>query len=439
MLSCCCSKFLSAQTTIDSAVSIIDTAARGNHFGKNFYSFSMDILGFYRNLQFRQKEHEINFNNRVASLDNSDYGIYFRPSIDLKFKGISLAIQPRLNTEYNQVDGKYELKDLYLQKAKLDIQLSTKIKASAGRYFKTIGTSLITNPSNLFFVETNSINPKIELMPQDFVEVAFNAGKNLNINLIANLAKGEDNYNRAPYFGFKRQYGIQIDHYSNSFQLGALLSSDESGRSGIGLYGQKNVGSSLVFWIDAALKYNPNRFYPRSPEKKEIRELINYEMVNGLENRKLFIQGLLGMSYTFSFGPTLNFEYYYNSMGYKSEHLNSYWKMIYQSSDYNFDITTELSKKNMGRAINPGMQFIRNNYLLTQFGQNDVFDQLNFFVRYFHCLDDNSQQISALAEWNILDRLELFSTVLVNPLSGKKGDFNRLVSSQLMFGLIYRL
>ncbi|MDQ1152382.1 hypothetical protein QE382_004366 [Sphingobacterium zeae] len=408
-------------------------------FGKVKTSFSMDVLTFSRNLRFRENEHTVNFENRVAKLDRGDFGAYFRPLISFEIDNIKLDIQPRLNTEYDQINKEYVLDNFFFQKFKADVQLGTKVKLSGGRYFKTIGTSLITNPSNLFFIETNPINPKLEIAPKDFFEIAFSATKDLNINLIANLGKGEDKYYVAPYFDFKRQYGVQVDFYSGSFQNGLIFSIDESKRWGVGTYGQKTVGNSLVFWIDANLKYKPNRFYSQIPMAPEIRDIINYEMVNGEENSHVYVQGLFGMSYTFNFGPTLNLEYYHNGIGYNRSQLDRYWTMIYQASDYNFDISEQLSNRNMGRAINPGMQFIRKNYIFSQFGQNDLFGKLNFFVRYLNCLDDKSQQLSALIEYNLSNRLELFTTVLFNPTRNTKTDFGRLVKNQIMTGLIYRL
>lgn len=202
----------------------------------------MDILSFYRTLNFHDGVHSLNYNNEIAKLDNKDFGVYLRPLLNLKRKKISLELLPRLNSEYNQVENKYEFDAFYFQKAKLDIQLLKNFKGRVGRYFKTIGTSSITNPSNLFFVETNPLNSKLELRPKDFLEMGFNAAKNISLNLIANIGKGNDKYYDAPYFDFDRQYAIQLDAYGNSFQAGTLLSMDEAKRWALGILWSKKCG-----------------------------------------------------------------------------------------------------------------------------------------------------------------------------------------------------
>lgn len=112
--------------------------------------------------------------------------------------------------------------------------------------------------------------------------------------------------------------------------------------------------------------------------------------------------------------------------------------MISTSSDYNFDITKQLAILNLGRSINNGLHYLRKNYLLSQFGQNDFLGKINYFFRYAYCFDDNSNQLSSLIEWNINDYLEFHSELLYN-IGGINTGFNRLIKNQIMCGIIYKL
>jgi hypothetical protein len=401
--------------------------------------FSLDVLSFYRAVNLKTEKGSINFNNQIAELDRSDFGLYFRPSYIGNWRKIKFDIQPRVNTEFNQIKNRYEINKFYLQKAKIDFQINENLVIRGGRFFKSIGTGMFTNPSNPFFIETTPLNPKLEIYPQDFIEFGIHLKNNFTLNAIANIDKGNDSYYEAPFFDFQKKYAVQLDYYGSSFQLGSILSIDQVKSGLLGIYGQKNIGRSIVVWVDASMRNKVQRFYPRAPLKQEVADLVNYEMIDGKENNKYTLQSVVGMSYTFSFGPTISAEYYLNKMGFNKTQLDDFAKMIYYSSDYNFDITKELSKRNMARSLYPGMRFIRDNYIFSQFGQNDVLGKFNYFVRYFNCLDDQSQQFSGMIELNISDKLELYSVLLFNKGEKPFGDFSRIIKNQIMAGLIYRL
>jgi len=97
-----------------------------------------------------------------------------------------------------------------------------------------------------------------------------------------------------------------------------------------------------------------------------------------------------------------------------------------------------LANRNLGRAINTGLPYLRQNYLFTQVSENDVLDTFNYAIRYIYSIDDRSYQISTLLEWNATDSLEIFTLGLLNN-GDTKSDFGRLIRSQLLVGTIYRM
>jgi hypothetical protein len=153
-------------------------------------------------------------------------------------------------------------------------------------------------------------------------------------------------------------------------------------------------------------------------------------MINSSKNEKLFFSGLAGASYTFSFGPTLYLEYLYNGKGYSNEEFKTLTNLIEDATNYNFDITRNLSDLNLGRAINTGMPYIRRHYVFTQIGENDVLGKLNYNLRYFYGLDDSSSQLSALLEWYAADNIEVFAVSLFN-FGKQESNFNRLINNQI--------
>jgi len=398
-------------------------------------NYSIDFFSFFRSLDFRDEKGSINLNNEVAQLDYFDYGIYLRPDITFEKNRVKLSIKPRYNLELDQYNSKYILDDAYFQELMLNYNLSNKSSVHVGRAFKNIGSSNIVNPSNVFFFESVSLNPKLELRPMDFFEYKYSFSHKWKAQLIANIGKGESNDYDYPFFEFFRKYAIQLDNYGESSQYSFIFALDENKRYDFGFNGQRNMNDALLVWVDGALNYNPNRFYPLLGHSTN---LINYEMTNGDRNNILFFSTVAGASYTFEIGPTLSLEYYFNGKGYDQSTSKIYYNMISTSSDYNFDITKQLAILNLGRSINNGLHYLRKNYLLSQFGQNDFLGKINYFFRYAYCFDDNSNQLSSLIEWNINDYLEFHSELLYN-IGGINTGFNRLIKNQIMCGIIYKL
>ena len=400
---------------------------------KEKISWSVDVLSFVRTTDFEDTTGSVNPENRVADLDKEGLGLYFRPDLKYKDTRLFIGLKPRYNVELNR-DKNIE-DEFYFQEAKIKWQFQNNFYAVAGRYIKSIGTSTFINPSNPYFIESGRVNPKIELRPMDFVEFNYTTKKNLDITLISNIARGESNFYDPLFFDFKRSYGALVEHYGTSANLGSILNISEDKRYHLGFFGQKNMNDAIVLWVDGALNYNPNRHYPVNDHSLN---LLNYEMVNSFENEKLFFSGLLGASYTFSFGPTLYLEYLYNGKGYSNEEFKTYTNLIEDATNYNFDITRNLSDLNLGRAINTGMPYIRRHYIFSQIGENDVWGKLNYNLRYFYGFDDNSSQLSSLIEYNFRDNFEIFTVFLSN--FGKQGsDFNRLINNQLMIGVIWKI
>jgi len=410
-----------------------DTIVKKDSIVKKSLNYSIDIFSFLRSTSFRKEKKTINPGNELAKLDSFDYGLYIRPDINYEKKKISINLKPRYNLEYDQYNNNYILDDFYFQELKLKYNLSNKSTVYFGRYFKNIGTSATINPSNLFFSESISLNPKLELKPMDFFELKYSLSLKWKLQLMANIGKGESEIYEIPFFEYHRKYALQIENYAESSQFSLLFAFDENKSYDFGFNGQKNMNEAILIWVDGAFNYKPNRFYPVQGNSTG---LINYEMIN--DNKKLFFSNIAGASYTFNFGPTFSLEYFYNGRGYDRLNSKIYYDMILTSSNYNFDVTKELAKKNLARAINPGMQYIRKNYLFSQFGQNDFLNQVNYFFRYAYCFDDNTSQLSSLIEWNVINDLEIHSVVLYN--FGKQNNgLNKFIRNQIMLGIIYKL
>jgi len=407
--------------------------------------WGLDVMPFVRHTKFADQPETLNPDNRVALLDEFDGGLYIRPSFTYRLRKdddiLRVWAKPRFNFNTGNDEGNifdeddYSL-DFFFQELKAKWQINQNLYLLAGRYLKEMGSSIFINPSNPFLPNPGRLNPKLEQKPMDFVELNYSFQNNWNFSLIANLHEADNPSYEFPFFDFKRNYGLLGEYYGASENLGLLVSIDENEKYHLGTYGQKNITEALLVWMDAALEYNTDRFYPVTGHWTEPR-LLDYDMIDGEANKELFATALLGASYTTRLGPTVQVEYLYNGKGYNDDEASLFYEMIASSSRYNFDITKDLANINMARAINPGMPYIRRHYLFTQVGENDLFGALNYNLRYIYSFEDQSSQFSSLIEWN-LNNIELYSVLQFN-FGDRETDLKRLIDHQLMFGLIYRL
>jgi len=395
--------------------------------------WSVDILPFARHLSFQDEYGTLNPQNRIASLNDYDAGLYLRPNFKLKKSKFLIIANPRINTlvqNNNETDVEF-----YFQELKLKWYVNNALYVSGGRYIKSIGTSIFINPSNPYFIENNGVNPKFELRPIDFVELNWTTKKSLGVTFIANLFEGEALNFGFPNFDFYRNYGIQLEYFGNSGTYGLCFNLTENENYHLGFNAQRNVNEAVLVWVDGALKYNINRYYPVAGHSTN---LLSYESIDGPLNDQTFFLGLVGASYTFKFGPTIYLEYFFNGAGFDNATYDIYKDLVVDASKYNFEITRDLANLNLARSINTGMPFIRRNYLFGQLGENDILNgHLNYNLRYFYCPDDNSGQFSTLIEFNALNNLEIFNLSMLN-IGTNDSSFKRILYSQFMFGAIYR-
>lgn len=400
--------------------------------------WSVDILTFGRQTEFPDEPGTLNPENRIARFSTYDGGMYIRPELKYSNDKFGIWVKPRINLDVrdntsNQTGEDDFEAEFFFQELKVRWYINQSSFLMAGRYLKNIGSSVFINPSNPFFIDPGRLNPKFEIRPMDFVEYNYSKDR-WSLSLIANLHEGQTPEFQEPFFEFERRYSVFAEYYGDSDNFGAIFSVDEEERIHFGYFGQKNLNDALLAWIDGSVEYKPNRFYP---VRGHSTGLIPFDMINGAENEQVFFTALAGASYTFNFGPTLQLEYYFNGKGYTDEEFDLLQEVIASAADFNFDVTRLLSYRNLGRGITTGMPYIRKHYLFSQLGQNDLFSQLNFNVRYFYALEDGSSQITSLIEWNVAPSLEIHSVLLKN-FGGRATDFNRFLDHQIMMGFIFK-
>ncbi|MDP2158742.1 MAG: hypothetical protein Q8K68_13660, partial [Nitrospirota bacterium] len=97
-------------------------------------------------------------------------------------------------------------------------------------------------------------------------------------------------------------------------------------------------------------------------------------------------------------------------------------------------VISGLGQKVLGQTINTGLRFLRKNYALLQYTQNNIKNNLDLTLRWTRNLDDGSGQLTALVTYSLGNHLELFSVGVLNG-GGKDTEYGSIMDYQLMLGL----
>ena len=137
-------------------------------------------------------------------------------------------------------------------------------------------------------------------------------------------------------------------------------------------------------------------------------------------------------------GPTLTMEYIYNGPGYSHRQARDYYRLRKDASDA-FDLTgpiSDLSRLTLSQTADPGLRFLRQNYVMFQYNHNDIKDVLNLTFRVSQNLDDGSSQFISIVEYFFGEHTQLFSIGTVNSGAGDT-EFGSILDHQWMIGLEY--
>jgi hypothetical protein len=90
----------------------------------------------------------------------------------------------------------------------------------------------------------------------------------------------------------------------------------------------------------------------------------------------------------------------------------------------------------LGWTADPGLRFLRRNYVMIQYMQNDIRDVCNLTFRWIQNIDDGSGQLIAIVEYYLGDHTQLFSIGGVN-YGGNDSELGTILDRHCMIGVEY--
>lgn len=400
-----------------------------------------ETLLFTAYRDYREGRGTLNPGNRVAALTPGWAGLYLRPEARLRGKWATLWAGPRLSVDHRFGAGQFAgptgtEAELYFQTLRGRVTLGERTALVAGRYLRETGVSSFVNPNNPFLLFSSRLNPRFEQRPGDFVELSRTLSPATTLSLLANLGRQADPVFRAGDHAFHRGYALAGEVTAAAGSGGATLYLNEDRRFHLGGYAQFTAGEAVLLWADGALAHRAPRHYPQFSGRPGGGAPAP-ALRPGRENERLFFSGLVGGSFTLASGPTLSLEYYRNGAGYHREQAALLRGLVAAGPPPPGEDPRLRGQYfgSLGRAIAPGLPFLRRNYLFLEVNQQDVGQLLDYALRGVYGPDDGGFQFNGVVDAR-LGACTLSLVAQYNPGPAER-EFARLSRVFLLLGASY--
>jgi hypothetical protein len=376
--------------------------------------------------------------NNFLQLPRYSANLEIRPDLRLKMEAIELMVKPRMKLEVDfwqegSRRGEHqENNDEYINEWLARWKARENLFISYGRENLQWGPSFLFSPSNPFLQDNGRRNPYQEVPGTDFGRIVWIPDSSWTLSFIANTEEGRNKpIGPDP---FEKIYALKIDYIGRENYGSMILSQSEYSRNSLGFFGGWTVSDAVLLYGEGVLTRGSKALYPQ----KDGSLLGSSFQKLHQDDQAIWPVLLAGGSYTFEAKGTLTLEYAYYSPGLNNDEADNYYALRRQGADaMSFGgIFSGLGQNTLGQAANTGLRFLRKNYALLQYTQNNIRNSIDLTLRWTQNLDDGSCQFTTLVSYSLGNHLELFSVGTVN--SGSRDtEFGSILDYQWMMGVQY--
>jgi len=324
------------------------------------------------------------------------YELDLRPDFSLSNDQFLLSIKPRAEitrTKTEQAAGNTKTSrdtDTFLQKWLVRAKLNDELFVSYGRENLQWGPAMFLSASNPFFSVNGRNVPQREVGGMDYARLVWVANDAWTSSLIVNTDDGRQAItDSSTSYAIKLDY-IGQDHYFSiipSYREGKNTADDVAA---LGFFGLSNVSDALLVYLEGSLAEHDNS------------------------------QGLAGISYTFTGGSNLVFEYYHQEDGCKRDLIHTC-------------LAPDAIPANLERT-----RLLRENYLFLQGAKDWDQRRTTLVTRLAYNLDDDSTSLILYLNRAIGDYWNTFAIATVTG-GDKNTEFGSLIKSSLVAGIEFTL
>lgn len=380
-----------------------------------------------------------NPDNNFLRLPHYTADLELRPDLRLNIDLLELSLKPRAKMDFsiwqegaNRGDTKWD-SDLYVNEWLARGKARENLFISYGRENLQWGPSFLFSPSNPFFPDNGRSNPFLEIPGMDFGRIIWIPYSVLTASFIVNTDEGRNTLSGPDPFA--RIYVLKID-YTGRENYASLIIAQKDYKKSLGFFGGWTVSDALLLYGEGVINEGSRALYPQ----KDASPLGLSMQQTHQDDSAIVPVVLIGSSYTPAASGTISLEYAYNGPGYNSDDADNYYALRRNGAQaLNMgDGAQALGRITLGQTVNPGLRFLRKNYALLQYTQNNIKNKVDIFARLTQNLDDGSCQVSAYMTYFLGDHVELFSLGVAGA-GGTNTEFGSLVNYQLMVGIKFTL
>jgi hypothetical protein len=376
--------------------------------------------------------------NNFLQLPHYLADLEIRPDLRLKIDPLELSVKPRMRLEYGiwregDFKGKSEwTNDWYINEWLARWKVLQNLFLSYGRENLQWGPSFLYSPSNPFFQDNGRRNPYLEVPGMDFGRLVWIPGSAWTISFITNTDEG---YNKIVYPDpFEKTYALKVDYTGRENYGSMILSYKENSETLLGFFGGWTLSDAILLYGEGVITQGSKALYPTrdsSPFGGSMQKLHQHD-----STIKPVL--LLGGSYTFAGSGTLSVEYTYYSPGYSHAEADRYYHIRRRAAEAisSGSLVSALGQKTLSETVNTGLRFLRKNYAMLQYTQNNIKNKIDLTLRWTQNLNDGSGQFTTVVSYSLGNHLELFS-VGTAMAGGKNTEFRSILDYQWMIGLKY--
>ncbi len=378
--------------------------------------------------------------NNFLQIPHYTADVEIRPDLRLKLASLDLMAKPRIRLEedfWREGSRRGENQsnnDEYINEWLARWTARENLFISYGRENLQWGPSFLFSPSNPFFEENGRRNPYREVPGTDLGRVVWIPESAWTFSFIANTAAGRNTpLGPGP---FERTYALKLDFTGRENYGSLVLSHSEGSRNALGFFGGWTLSDAILLYSEGVFTQGSKALYPQKDGSPFGASLQKHQQADSVISPVL----LTGGSYTFETNGTLTLEYAYYSQGYNGGEAESFYALRRKAADAfsSGGPLSGLGQKTLGQTANTGLRFLRKNYALLQYTQNNIRNNLDLTLRWTQNLDDESGQFTSLLSYFLGNHWELFSVTTVNG-GNKDTEFETFLDYQWMIGVQYTL
>jgi hypothetical protein len=376
-------------------VSIFDEIERG------FYSrINVLVFGIFQEPEMNSR---LNPNN---ILEISTYQASINPRVDLNldFRRLELGIKQRFIYLWQRWDEGFpegeedSLAQFYTNEWFARYRVTDELFVSYGRENLQWGPSVLLSSSNPFNKENGRNNPRVEVPGLGYARAVWIPNSTWAVSFIANTDEGR--LGRQQGFGlsqsgfaggstqgadFQPGYALKIDWTGEGKYFSVIPSYREHTGYRVGFFGGWNVTDALLLYGEGSHG-----------------DYGDYELLGGA-------------SYTFEAGPTVNLEYFHNENGCLEDRID----LCFRRGE--IDSTDPM---------------FRQDYMMFQYSDTEVWNDFNINLRVIHNLNDQSNRLIGIFEYEATDHTLLY--VIANGFTGSRdSEFGSLLNYSFFVGAAY--